>query len=359
VGLAVVDQDSSLASRLTRSALGQGPIAELIEVVDATDVPAVTGLFESQRASAAVIIPDGFGDRLLRMEPDTLLVYRNPRHTIGPQIAEGVLGALTTLGNGLLGQFSQPMQRVRASFDRGTDPSVDEIGEISKSFFLAARSARGLSGLQKIDVSVVKEKDDQKEEGFNLAAMFFPGLIMFGLLSVSVNLERRFLVDRTRHVTHRLVTAPLSPWRVAVEQRLYTASFVYIVGVLSATVGGLIWRIPAHGLATANLITIALSLFVSGFCGLVFSLSNSVRAVSAISSISMTFLSILGGGFFPAELTPPAFQSVVKWIPTGMANLGLTHCLTGRELGISIPVLFLYCGAFFVAGTFMGRRRII
>jgi ABC-type multidrug transport system permease subunit len=91
----------------------------------------------------------------------------------------------------------------------------------------------------------------------------------------------------------------------------------------------------------------------------VFSLSGSVRAVSAISSIAMVFLAILGGGFFPGEFTPPAFQSVMKLIPTGMANLGLTHSLTGRPLGISLPVLFLYCGAFFVAGVLAGRRRVL
>ena len=114
-----------------------------------------------------------------------------------------------------------------------------------------------------------------------------------------------------------------------------------------------------HGLATAVLIIMALALFVSGYNGIMFSLSGSVRAVSAISSISMVFLAILGGGFFPTEFTPPAFQAITKLIPTGMVNLGLTHCLTGRPLGISLPVLFLYCGAFFVVGTLMGRRRIL
>ena len=359
ITLAVVDRDSSFVSGMVKGAFSQGPVAELIDVVETDGLAAADELFAAGDASAALVIPRGFGAKLLRTEPDSLLLYRNPRHFVGPQIAEGVVGGMVTIANGLIGQFAGPMGQVRASLDRKTDPTADEVAEISKAFFTAGQSARGLSALQKIDVTVVQEEDDRNEQDFNLAAMFFPGLIMFGLLSVSLHLEHRFLVDRTRHVTHRLVTAPLSPWSVAIQQRLYTASFVYAVGVLSALVGGLIWRIPPHGLAAANLITIALALFVSGFNGVVFSLSNSVRAVSAISSITMTFLAILGGGFFPAEFTPPAFQAVVKFVPTGMANLGLTHALTGRELGISIPVLFAYCGAFFVAGTAAGRRRIL
>jgi ABC-type multidrug transport system permease subunit len=236
---------------------------------------------------------------------------------------------------------------------------MEEIGKISQSFYGTAQSMRGLSSLQHIDVTIIEKEKDTQSSDFNLAAMFFPGLIMFGLLSVSLNLEHRFLRDRSNHVTQRFITAPISPWSVAIQQRLYTASFAFVVGITAGTLGGLIWRIPPHGLATAVLIVVALALFVSGYNGIVFSLSSSVRAVSAISSISMVFLAMLGGGFFPNEFMPPAFQAVSKLIPTGMVNSGLTHCLTGRPLGISLPVLFAYCGAFFVAGTLMSRRRVL
>jgi ABC-2 type transport system permease protein len=357
-GLAVVDQDSSLVSRLVKGAFAQGPVGDLIEVVDARGLGDVDRLFASEDASAALLIPDGFGDRLLRSQPDSLRLYTNPRHYIGPQIAEGVVGSMVTLGNGLLHQFAAPMDEVRRSLDRPNEPTPDEIAGISRLFYAAGRDASGPAAIQNIGVTVVQE-DDSPAQDFNLAALFFPGLVMFGLLSVSLHIEHRFLVDRTRHVTRRLVTAPIRPWQVAIQQRAYAASFIYVVGVLSAVLAGLVWRVPPHGLATANLITVALALFVAGINGVIFSLSNSVRAVGAISSLVMIFLAILGGGFFPAEFTPPAFQAVVKWIPTGMANLGLTRCLTGREAGISLPLLFVFCGGFFAAGMVAGRKRIV
>jgi hypothetical protein len=354
--MAIVDQDSSLASQLVKGALRQGPVASMIDLVDARDTTAVDEMFRKEKASAALLIPDGFGDRLLRMESQKLILYKNPRHYIGPQIAEGIVNSLFIIGNGLINQFSAPMQRISTMKDK---PTVDQIGEISQQFFLAGKNLRGLSSIRNIDVTIIEKEKDTQASGFNLAAMFFPGLIMFGLLSVSLNLEHRFQRDRTNNVTRRFVTAPVSPWSVAIQQRLYTASFAFVVGIVAGTLGGLIWHIPAHGLPTAVLIIMALALFVSGYNGIVFSLSSSVRAVSAISSISMVFLAILGGGFFPTEFTPPAFQAITKFIPTGMVNLGLTHCLTGRPLGISLPVLFAYCGAFFIVGMFMSRRRIL
>jgi hypothetical protein len=353
--MAIVDQDSSMVSQLVKGAFRQDQVASFMTVVDATDMAAVEKLFKTESASAALVIPDGFGDGVLQQTPQRLTLYTNPRHSIGPQVAEGVVGSMLAISNGLLGQFAEPMQRINAIDDV---PTSDQVADISRLAFDRSGQTSGLAAVRNINVTVVETKDDADAADFNLASMFFPGLIMFGLLSVSLHLEHRFLRDRNNQVTRRFVTAPLSPWSVAIQQRLYSASFVYVVGMISGILGGIIWRIPTHGLAAASLITLALALFVAGWNGLVFSLSNSVRAVGAISSISMIFLAILGGGFFPAEFTPPSFQSVIKLVPTGMANLGLTHSLTGKPLGISLPFLFAYCGLFFVAGTLASRRRV-
>jgi ABC-type multidrug transport system permease subunit len=167
--------------------------------------------------------------------------------------------------------------------------------------------------------------------------------VMFGLLTVSIRLEHAFLMDRRNGVTRRFVTAPVSPWRVALEQRLYTASFAFAVGIVAGTLGGVIWRIPPHGLAPAVLVVAMLSLFIAGINGIIFSLTDSPRAVGAISSLVMIFLTILGGGFFPAEFMPGTFQSIAGWIPTGTANLALTRTLTGREIPVSLPGYALTC----------------
>jgi ABC-2 type transport system permease protein len=358
VGVAIVDEDRSLVSGLVRTALTQGPVSDMLNVVEADDSAGVDRLFEKETASAAVVIPRGFGDRLIRSEHNTLRLLRNPRHTVGPQVIEGIVGGLVTIANELYGRFAAPMQAVRGFADREDAPTSDEIADVSRQFFERGRSAQGLSALANIDVVVIDE-NEKEDQGFNMAAMFFPGLVMFGLLSLSLHVEYRFMLDRVRRVTHRLVTAPVAPWRVAVEQRLFAVSILYAIGVVSLLLGAAIWRIPPNGFASANLVVIALALFIAGWNGSLFALSRSPRAASAISSIAMVFLSILGGGFFPAEFMPAGFQSVVRWIPTGMANLGFTRALTGRDLTISLPLLFAVGIAFFVVGGLLGRRRIL
>lgn len=357
VGIAIVDQDGSLVSRLVKTALAQGPVSGMMTLVDARDMTAVATLFEKESASAAIVIRAGFGDRFLRAQPDTLELYRNPRHTIGPQVAEGILGSLVTVANELYGQFGGPLRSALELRDRSETPAPDQIAGVSQQFFAASQGAGGLSVLQKINVVVVDEEDNE-EAGFSLAALFFPGLIMFGLLSLALHVEHRFMMDRVNHVTNRLVTAPMAPWRIAVEQRLFAFSFLYLIGVVSLVLGAVIWHIPLRGVASANFIVVAMAIFIAGWTGSLFSLSSSPRAASAIASTAMVFLSILGGGFFPAEFMPASFQALVRWIPTGMANLGLTRALTGRELTISLPVLFAISLSFMTLAVILGRKRI-
>lgn len=356
-GLLIVDRDSSFVSSLVKGAFDQGPVGDLIAVAPAADLAAAEERFAAGDASAALVIPAGFGERLLRAQPDTLRLFTNPRHAIGPQVAQGVVGALVTVGNGVLGQFAEPMQAMRGYLDRDAPPTPDEVGAMAGRFYTAGRGVTGLGALQGVDVAVVD--DEGEEQDFNMAALFFPGLVMFGLLTISLRLEHAFLIDRRNRVTHRFVTAPVSPWRIALEQRLYTASFAFAVGIVAGALGGVIWRIPPHGLLTAAAIAAALSLFIAGINGVIFSLTDSPRAVGAISSLVMIFLTILGGGFFPAEFMPDAFQAFAGWIPTGTANIALTRALTGREVPVSIPLYALTCSAFFAAGTLAGRRRLI
>ena len=357
IGLAIVDQDSSMVSRLAKSALAQGPVADMLNLVDARDLTEVETIFEKETASAALVIPRGFGSKLLRSEPDTLRLYRNPRHTIGPQVAEGIINTMALVVNELAGQFTAPLRNARELFDRGTTPTPDEIGNASRGFFQASQTAQGLAVLRNIDVVIVDENEEE-DAGFSMAALFFPGLIMFGLLSLSLHLEHRFILDRTQHVTDRIVTAPVAPWRVAIEQRVFVLSFVYLIGMVSLALAAAIWKIPPNGFGTASVIVLAMALFIAGWNGTIHSLSRSPRAASAIASTAMVFLSILGGGFFPAEFMPASFQSAVKWIPTGMANLGLTRALTGRELTISLPLLFAVSFAFFALAVVMSKKRI-
>jgi len=359
-GLAIVDQDSSMASGFVGGACEQGPLEDIITVIEVADLNAMQELFADEKASAGLVIPRGFSDDLFKLNPITLPFYTNPRHYIGPQIAEGVVNTLAVMGNGLIGLFEMPVGIIGTQMEREQAPTADEVASLSRLFFTIGQDAGNLSVLTSMDVTVREEESDEENlSGFGMAALFFPGLIMFGILSVSLSIETRFLTDRLDGVTRRFVTSPQRPASIVIQQRLYAASFLYIMGLAAGLLGGVVWQIPPNGLSTVHTITVALVLFIAGINGTIFALSSSRKAVSAMSSVVMMALLLMGGGFFPAEFTPEWYQAVSRQVPTGIANIGLTRALTGREVGVSIPLLYGYALLFFGMSVVAGRRRLV
>jgi hypothetical protein len=151
----------------------------------------------------------------------------------------------------------------------------------------------------------------------------------------------------------------MRPASIVMQQRLYAASFLYVMGLAAGLLGGVVWQIPPNGLSTVHAVMVAVVLFVAGINGTIFALSSSRKAVSAMSSVVMMALLLMGGGFFPAEFTAEWYQAVSRQVPTGIANIALTRSLTGREVGVSIPLLYAYALVFFGMSVVAGRRRLV
>jgi hypothetical protein len=358
VGLAVVDRDSSIVSNFVGGAFSQGPLEDLIELYPVENLDQADKLFSREKASAALVIPEGFGEKLLRNEPVTFTLYKNPRHTFGPQIAEGIVGGLATLGNGAVSLFGEPLSAIQSYIDEDRAPTAQEVATIASTLYQLGDNAPNLGAIANVDVKIVEDKEKQPWE-FNMAAMFFPGLVAFALMSLSLALEYRFLFDRKNKINERIVVTPMRPANILLQQRLYAVAFLYVMAVGTALLGGIIWQIPPTGMLTVNFVAVALILFIAGINGCIFGMSNSLKAVSAISSVVLMVLMAMGGGFFPIEFYPGWAKIVAEWTPTGMANQALTRVLTGRDAGVSFPLLYAYCGAFFALSVFVGRRRIV
>jgi hypothetical protein len=358
VGLAIVDHDSTFVSRFVGGAFDQGPLEDLIDVQRVENLEQVHKLFGRGNASAALVIPDGFSDHLLRSEPVTLTLYKNPRHFFAPQIAEGVVDGLATMGNGVVGLFHEPLARIQSFVDSDREPTADDVAGMARTIYSLAEETPSLEAMSSVEVNLVEEEQKEPWE-FNMGAMFFPGLVAFALMSLSLALEYRFLFDRKKKINHRIVTTPMRPVNILLQQRLYSVAFLYVMAVGTAVLGGLIFRIPPIGIVNVNIATVALILFITGINGIIFGMSNSLKAVSAMSSVVMMVLMVMGGGFFPIEFYPGWAQSVAEHVPTGIVNIALTRSLTGRDPGISYPVLYAYCGAFFALSVVAGRKRII
>ena len=217
--MAVVDRDSSFVSRFVAGAFDQGPLQELVTQYPVESIEEADKLVRREKASAALVIPEYFGAKLFRGEPDTLTLYKNPRHTIAPQIAEGIVGGMATLGNGAASLFREPLATAQGFIDEERAPTVDEFVGIARTIYTLEQNAPNLGAIANIDVKLVESEKKQPWE-MNMAAMFFPGLVAFALMSLSLAIEYRFLFDRKNQVNHRIVMTPMRPANILFKQRL-------------------------------------------------------------------------------------------------------------------------------------------
>ncbi len=357
VGLAVIDEDAGFAGDIIKRSLAEGQAGEMLTLHDVANLDTAENLFNDDRASGALLIPAGFSQSLIDSNRAALRFYRNTRHFIGPQITGGVIETMVSLGNGLLYAMEDPFAELR---NQGRAPTPMQIGQWSQRFFPAAQITPELKRLGLVDVATVDLEAEESEPAadFNFGAMFFPGLVLFGLMSVSLAVEHRFLIDRNEHVNDRLRMTPQPAWRLLLEQRLFAITFMLVVGTVTAIIGGIVWSIPPVGLLNVAMILLAVVTFVVGINASIFSLSNSQKAVGSISTVVMMVLMLFGGGFFPVTLFPDIIVAIARWIPTGIANIGLIESVTGAPLTVSIPLLAAISLVFFALSIVLGIRKV-
>jgi ABC-type multidrug transport system permease subunit len=355
--LALVDEDSSFVSSFVKQSFSYEGLSSFVSVKEVASLEDAEALFRNGAASGALLIPKGFGDDLLQMKEIHLTLYSNPRHYYGPQILEGITDALVTIGNGLISQFADPLQAIAGFSKAGTTPNENDVADISRKFFTAGRNMPALASIRNIDVTIAEKKSGETME-FNFAALAFPGLIVFSLLFLSLSTEARFLRDKLHKLNNRIITAPRRPALLVLNQRLYSIVFLYVVAVVCAGIGGLVWHIPATGLLTVNIITIGLILFIVGLNATTFGLARSLKGGAGLSSFLMVALLMIGGGMMPVESYPESIQRISHLTPVGLANTGIVEALTGRAVSISIPGLLLYGAAFLVLSIVIGRKRL-
>jgi len=349
----VIDRDDSIASQFFARGLSYGKIQEFLRTSPAENLDEARRAFEHNQASAALVIPEGFGRALIRQEPTTLELYTNPRHFYGPRVAEGVMGVSLTLANGLLRTFSEPLALIRTYMEREEEPGEEGVARISKLFYEKMEGGGVFSRLGKVKTEI---RSPEKAE-FNMAAYFFPGLVVLSLLTLALSIEMKFLRDRLEGLDRRILASPRGATYLVLSQRAYAVTFLYFVAVVIALLGGAIWHLPPVGLFEANLLTLATIFFVAGLNGAIFALSRTRRGAAALSSVMLTFLIMLGGGTVPVEFFPTGIRKISHLTPVGLANTGIVESVTGRPLSVSPPMVMLYGLAFLVLGSALGIRR--
>jgi ABC-2 type transport system permease protein len=320
------DGDRSDYSRLIASSLDQTGTYTVMPMDEAT----VREQVRSGGVAVAVIVPKGFGRRVERGTTATVTTVRDPSSAQGQAIVEVVRGVTSriaanakaahvtgdalALGAGGVYPSSAPdFRTVFAEADRFWSPDPP-VGTAEKVMVADPTHAAELSAPASTQYSL--------------------GFTVFFVIMIAFSGAGGLLEERELGTLRRLLATPSSRAEIVGGKVLGVLAMSAFEALILVGFGGLVFHVP-WGSAPLAVFAVLGSLVLTS-TGLAVMCSVLVRTRSQLSAVSpalTTALAMLGGCYWPIEITPPFMQSASLATPSGWAMVGLKN-VVARGMGI-------------------------
>ena len=351
--LLIADHDRSLVSRLLVSALDRVPVI----AADTTSESRGRARVAAGRASALLVIPQGFGDAVLDERPIDVPLVTNPAQRILPGIVQESVDMLFDGASYAQRLFREPIREIRSELDGGAErPSDATVVRVSLEVNRAVGRLRRYVAPPIVALETRVEKDSAAEAGFG--TLFLPGLLIMSMLFVGQGLSGDLWREREQGTLRRALASP-RPLRTFLAGKLLAGAIV-IGGIclvalpLEAAAFGLDpGRLPA-ALAWS---VFSGTVFLAGLMSIQL-LASSQRTAGLLTNMILFPLLMAGGSFLPFEVMPEWLARIGRATPNGWALSQLKAILGGsvEPAGLVAPLAGL--AAVGIACFVLGARRL-
>jgi ABC-type multidrug transport system permease subunit len=352
--LLIVDEDQSFVSRLVIGGSRQGRLAEFLDV-DVVTADAGRAKIDKGDASALLTIPKGFQESVLREQPATLALVKNPAERVLPVIIEEGLKMVVEAAFYVQRMFGQQLRAIADSLGTATGPSSEGIAAVSRAFNDRLRTVQATLFPP---VLTLEAKKAPKEEDPNFWALFLPGLLFMSLMFTAQGMSIDIWIEKTGGTLRRVLS---TPQRVAAFLLGKLAASVVIMAlavivalVLGVTMFGVpIGRTPA-ALAWAAYTGGALFSYLV----LIQVFASTTRGGQFLSSMIVFPLMMIGGSFFPLEVMPAWMARIGRWTPNGIGVAHIKEILFGHPDPARLAIAAIAIGAPAALALWIAARRL-
>jgi len=331
----VVDLDDSFASELLTGVFQQGPAEGLFEA-RVVELEQGRALLEDGKASALLVIPEGFSDALLLEEPATLELVTNPAQRILPGLVEETVRAVCDLAFYAQRVIGSQVRHVREIADDDRGPTRDEVALISIQVRDALERVEQLvfPPALELETAPLEPDEDPGEdaESPSLGRLILPGILLMALLFVAQGSSEDLWEERERGTLRRAACSPvpLAGW---IAGKLLASTFVmFCIAAGASLLGVVAFGIePLRALFGAAWMTLTAATFAVLML-LLQALAGSRRGGGVLGMLVLFPLLMLGGSFFPFAAMPEGLARIGKLTPNGLALVQLEHLLNGSAV---------------------------
>jgi len=327
VSVPVADLDKTIYSQRVVMAIDEPASSDARPVSEA----AARKLVADGQASVAVIVPAGFGKRIEDDEVARVYVVRDPGSASAQAVVQVVEGAATRIA------ANAEASRVAMSALSGTARFAD-LFEYADGFWAPDPPV----GVQARVVLATQARANELRSPPN--TQYSLGFTVFFVMMVALGSAGGILEEREIGTLRRLLAAPVGRSQILAGKTVGVAAVASFEALLLVGFGALVFGVPwgSDPLPVA-LVLGALVLASTGMGVMISALVRTRGQMSAITPVLSTAFAMLGGCYWPIEITSPLMQQIARLTPTGWAMIGLKN-VVARGMGIEaviVPVAVL------------------
>lgn len=361
VRVPVADLDGSVYSALVTAEL---------EKVESFDVEYVTekearAAVEDGEVAQAVILPEGFGAAIEGSRTAVVETVTDP----------GSTGRVLEVVDGAVARLAASAEAARLTHDvlpagggasagggAGGDAFTLAGPQSADEFRRAFAIAETFWDPAPVRVSV----SEVTARGAHAAELSAPsntqyslGFTVFFVFMVALGSAGGVLEERELGTLRRMLVTPVRRSELLAGKVLGVAAVAGFEAALLVGVGAVIFGVPwgSHPVAV-GIMLLSLVFAATGLGVMTSALVRTRSQMSALTPVLSVALAMLGGCYWPIEITSPAMQAAARFTPTGWAMAGLTD-IVARGAGVGavlLPVGVL--AAFGVVALTVGTLRL-
>jgi ABC-2 type transport system permease protein len=365
IPVVIVNLDQKELGNALEELFNSADLADLVEPTTSSDPEAARRLIDSDQASAAIVIPQGFTDSVIPAEgttfdstavqpaPVQIEVYANPSRPTGAGIIKAIVD-----------EFLSRVEEGRVS---GTTSLVGlmQSGLLNPQDVASEAQELFANVDESESTAITLKTDTQGAEAveFDLLAYFAPGMaLMFLMYTVSYG-GRSILAERSQGTLPRMLISPTSNAQVLGGKVLG----IFLMGV--AQVGVLILASSIFfqvqwGDPLGVLVLILAAVFgATGWGMLITAFARTPAQVGSTGAAVMLIFGILGGSFMSLENFPPFMQTLSKITPNAWGMDGfVTLALGGTLTPLSTPIVALLTmgiSLLLLSAVLFGKKNLV
>ncbi|MBK9923936.1 MAG: ABC transporter permease [Anaerolineales bacterium] len=367
IPVVIVNLDKQDLGNALEDLFNSADLADMMEPLDShnVDPEAARHLIDNDKASAAIIIPEGFTESIIpadgamldpnyvQPEPVKIEVYANP----SSPTSAGVVKAIVD-------EFISRVEEGR------TSGMTSIVGLMTSGLVnpqdMASEAKASFQNVDQVESTALKLKTNQEGADavdFDMLSYFAPGMaLMFLMYTVSYG-GRSILAERAQGTLPRLMISPTQTFQV-LGGKVLGIFFMGVAQVGILILASTIFFQVKWGDALGVTVLILAAVFgASGWGMLITSLARTPAQVGSTGSAIMLIFGIMGGSFINLESFPPFMQTISKITPNAWGLDGFTTLALGGTLkNLAEPITaLLVMGAvlFAIAVVIFNRNGLV